>query len=229
MKNTKLILLIAVILTLTAQSFAADGEAFSKLETDKKLIALTFDDGPHPVYTDEILKILDEYNVKATFFVIGKNAEKYPELVRAELSAGHEVENHTYGHIFANKTNCSAIKREISESEKVMSDICPYKFNFIRPPGGIYNSQFVDAIGDLSYSIVLWSLDTNDWKCPGADSIVNTVLSSVRPGDIVLMHDYVVGDSSTPAALKIILPKLLDEGYKFVTVSELMSFSESSE
>jgi len=195
-----------------------------------KYIALTFDDGPHELYTPQILDILKEYDVKATFFIVGKNCEKYPELAARIIDEGHEIGNHTYSHL-ANigKLDEGTLVRELLQVEDALHELRGYRPRLFRPPGGIYN-VFIDRIAaQLNYTAVLWNVDTHDWKCPPSPKIASEVLSKVKPGYIVLMHDYVVGKSRTPDALLILLPRLLELGYRFVTVTELISMSGTPE
>ncbi len=189
-------------------------------------IALTFDDGPHGEYTEEILEILSEYNIKATFFVVGTNAQMYPELVSKELAAGHEVENHTFGHVYLKKVCNEKIKQEVTENQSVISEITHYETKFLRPPGGLYDERLSDIAKELDYKIVLWSLDTCDWSHPTPENIAATVLEDVRGGDIILMHDFIGGKSPTPMALKLMIPKLIERGFEFVTVSQLLSLTD---
>ena len=189
-----------------------------------RYVALTFDDGPHPVYTKEILDILAENHAKATFFVIGQNAEAYPELVRAEADAGHEIGNHTFSHPTMNKISLSVALDEIRRTQTTVQDITGKAPLVFRSPGGIYSDELVAAVEAIPCKPVLWSWrqDTMDWKRPSVDSIVKTVLDNLQDGDIILFHDYNAGKSPTPQALRILLPQIAAKGYDFVTVSELM-------
>lgn len=188
----------------------------------KKQIALTFDDGPHPYRTPQILDILDKYNIKATFFLIGKNVEYYPEVVHREINSGHEIGNHTYSHAQLNKLQVDEIKEELSSFENALSKVSDYQSSIIRPPCGCYSEALCTAANESNYKIILWSIDTKDWAHTPVDTISENILKKVKSGDIILMHDYIAGDSPTPKVLEIIIPKLLSEGYEFVTVSELI-------
>ena len=184
-------------------------------------IALTFDDGPHPILTERILKILARYNVKATFFMVGVNVENYPDAARAVIAAGHEVGNHTYTHRVLNRLSHEEIDNELGRCEDVLEELCEYRPHLFRPPQGAI-SPLVEADADQNdYSLILWSLDTRDWEDKNADRIVREVVSKVKSGDIILMHDYIGHDSRTPEALETLLPALLERGFKPVTVSEL--------
>ena len=189
-----------------------------------KCVALTFDDGPHKTYTPEILDILDEYNAKATFFVVGSNAKEYPEIVLDAYNRGHEIGNHTYTH--PNLKTLSAEKRleEIRKTQEVLTEITGEAPRLFRPPGGYVSNSIIEELTSLDCNAVLWSWrqDTRDWACPGVDCVVSGVLRNLRDGDIILFHDYNAGKNSpTPQALREILKKLSEEGYRFVTVSEL--------
>lgn len=198
----------------------------SKNDTNMK-IALTFDDGPHPRDTIEILDILKEYGVHATFFVVGKNVQKYPELIMREVAEGHEIGNHTYSHINLRKAKKSTLEREILLNENIIYEICEYRPKLFRPPEGVYNRMVCASMEKLDYRIVLWTIDTKDWTKPSSDKIYDTVTEKVKSGNIILFHDLVVGESSTPDALRKIIPELLSRGYKFVTVSELIQSGEN--
>ena len=212
--------LVLLLLMLSGQIGAAD--VIRSWRGNKKTVALTFDDGPHPQYTQEILDILGEYGVHATFFVIGENAERHPELVEAEEAAGHEIGNHTYSHRDLCKLTDEEIRSEIDGAERILYEDQEIRTRLLRPPGGNVGPGVCRIAAERDYTVVCWSVDTRDWAHTPTDKIVQNVLSSVKEGDIILFHDYVVGDSPTPAALRLIIPKLLDEGYRFVTVSELL-------
>lgn len=193
----------------------------SNINADKK-IAITFDDGPHPRNTPEILKILDKHGVKATFFVIGINAKNYPEALSMVIDAGHEIGNHTYSHQVLKSKTKEEIEKEIIETEKEISKNNDFSTTLIRPPCGFYDDSLVGLAENNEYKIVLWSIDTHDWAHASVESIVSTITKNVKGGDIILFHDYISGENNTPTALQIIIPKLKNMGYEFVTVSELL-------
>ena len=211
------------VLTLslaTRPCLAAQG-ACRSVRNDEMKIALTFDDGPHPTLTPRILDILEKYNVKATFFMVGVNVENYPDAARAVLEAGHEIGNHTYSHRILSHLSHEEIDSEIEGCEDLLESLCQRRPHLFRPPQGALSS-LVEADADQNdYSLILWSLDTRDWEDKNADHIIQRVLSSVKSGDIILMHDYIGHNSRTPEALERLLPKLLSRGFKPVTVGEL--------
>ncbi len=184
-----------------------------------KEIAITFDDGPHPAYTPRILDILRRYNAKATFFLVGMLAEKYPDLVRAEWQAGHAIGNHTYHHVNLTKIPGGYVASEIEACGDVLGDILGKKPHLFRPPGGDYNSAVAQVAAAMRYRMVLWTDDPGDYASPGQRVIYNRVIDDASPGGIVLIHD---GIEQTIAVLPKIITTLRLQGYKLVTVDQLM-------
>ncbi|CAI6028472.1 Peptidoglycan-N-acetylglucosamine deacetylase [Paenibacillus sp. JJ-100] len=208
------------------QYYEERGEIVWEVPTQNKLIALTFDDGPDPVQTPEILAILKQYQAKATFFVLGKWAEKYPNIIKQEQLEGHEIANHTFAHTYAvRSTVASQYMKDIEAAEASIVEAGVERPLLFRPPGGYYNEMVINAAKQKGYTIILWSWhqDTRDWALPGVSAIVSKVLKNAHNGDIVLFHDKIVGKSHTIDALRKILPKLQEQGYQFVTVSELLA------
>jgi len=193
-----------------------------------KYIALTFDDGPHPVYTEKILDILNENDAKGTFFVVGKNAESYPELLLREHNEGHEIGNHTYSHPDMNKISADRAVEEILLTQGIIENITGKRPVLFRAPGGNFSDELVLRMEKLEYKPVSWSWrqDTLDWKKRPACEIVNAVISNIQNGDIILFHDFNTDGSPTPEALEILIPKLKSMGFSFVTVSELLSLNQ---
>jgi peptidoglycan-N-acetylglucosamine deacetylase len=203
------------------------GDIVWEVNTDEKVIALTFDDGPHPQYTAQILDLLKQYEAKATFFVVGNKIKLYPDVLEQTAQAGHEIANHTYSHAYLNRmTN---IHKELTSTEELIVEKTGRRSQLFRPPGGFYNDRLVSAVKDEGYTMVMWSwqLDTKDWDTPGVRRIVNSVLKNVKNGNIVLFHDYIEGPTQTIEALKVILPELKNKGYRMVTVSELLQYNSA--
>ena len=188
-------------------------------------IALTFDDGPHPVYTGKILDVLEKYNVKATFFIIGENAKYYQDTLIKIVNKGHELGNHTFSHAIIKDKSAVDITKEIEDCQNAIYDICGENTVLFRPPGGIMADVAAED-GELfeNYDIILWSVDTMDWACHDPQKIAECVINNTKSGDIILMHDYIGKNSPTPEALDIIIPSLIEKGYEFVTVGELISY-----
>ena len=211
------------VLIQPMQAAPTSNLVISKNSTKTKKVALTFDDGPHPRYTHQILEILEEYDVTATFFVIGINASRYPEAL-AELSeSGCEIGNHTYSHNNIRYASREQVEQEIMNCQNEIASRVGKTPTLFRPPEGRFNCYLEEAAACLDYHIILWSIDTRDWAHTAPDVIVHDVLAQLDHGDIILMHDYVSGKNTTCDALRILIPTLLNMGYEFVSVSELIS------
>ncbi len=191
-------------------------------DTDKKMIALTFDDGPHETKTEKILYVLDKHSVKATFFVIGQNVEKHPDILKKVFENNHEIGNHTYDHKSLYKLDHKSICEEVRRCSELIEETIGTRPKLFRPPEGFMNDSVASCVGDIGYNVILWKLDTYDWKGKSADDISRYVIDNVKNGDIILMHDYIWRKSSTAAALDILIPELKRRGFEFVTVSELL-------
>lgn len=219
------------VLTMQTLSFNAkasappkkDGVVFSGNVSCGKKVALTFDDGPHYKKTEEILDILDKYDVKATFFIIGLNAEKYPEIVSEETKRGHETANHSYSHKNLSKCNFEKIKEEIEATDEIIANACGKAPKLFRPPEGAYSPEIVKAATELGKTTIIWTVDTLDWAKASADDILNNVKTNVRCGSIILFHDFTGSGTHTEEALEKVICYLKEQGYEFVTVSELIS------
>lgn len=199
-----------------------DPAVYRSVPNEKKQIAVTFDDGPHPILTPRILEILEKYQVRATFFMVGVNVNNYSEAAKAVQEHGHEIGNHTYSHRHLSQMNAAALQSDLAKCEEIIVNVCGRRPCLFRPPEGVVNQSVRRCGAEKDYSLILWSIDTKDWEVKNASKIADTVLKNIQPGDIILLHDYVGTQSKTPEALEIILPKLLAQGYEFVTVSELL-------
>ena len=215
-------LCIAFLLQALRVFAGAEVKVYRSVATDKKQIALTFDDGPHPSLTPKILEILAKHHVSATFFMVGQNVINYPQAARSVINAGHEVGNHTFTHPHIATLGDASIMDEIGRCEDALEELCEYRPHLLRTPEGAVSASLERCLADEDYILVLWSLDTRDWDNKSTACIVQTVLDNVKPGDIILMHDYIGYHSKTPEALDVIIPALLAQGYEFVTVSELL-------
>lgn len=179
-----------------------------------KCVALTFDDGPGP-YTASLLDILDEHHAKATFFLIGKNVAKHPEIAREELDRGHEIGNHTWSHADLAKISRTAGQRELRKADEAITKAAGAAPTLVRPPYGTMRDSLKKS---QSVPVALWSEDTLDWKTRDTKKTVKAA-EAIKPGSIVLMHDI---HKSTVDAIPKILGDLGSLGYHFVTVSELV-------
>lgn len=219
--------IVALLLCASFLAFASPirvvaYEAYHSAKNPSKKIALTFDDGPHPSQTKEILDILARYEIRATFFMVGVNIENYPEAAKAVIAAGHEVGNHTYSHAKIGKMSELEVDRELEACEGLLVDLLGYEPHLFRPPQGALSDAIESCSFEHDYRLILWSLDTRDWEVKNAGRIATNVLSNIKGGDIVLMHDYIGTHSRTAQALEAMLPELISRGYEFVTVSELL-------
>ncbi len=183
---------------------------------NEKLIALTFDDGPSGRYTRVLLDGLEERNAKATFLLCGYRMEQYPELTQRIFEEGHEIGLHGYSHKSMGDMCHRDVKRELEKAMALLPTDC--EVSFLRSPGGLCGKCVHTAAAELGLAILSWSVDPKDWATHNADAIEKEVIDHVKDGDVILLHD--MSDSSVSAALMII-DELQEEGYRFVTVSEL--------
>jgi peptidoglycan/xylan/chitin deacetylase (PgdA/CDA1 family) len=231
------ICLLVVSVFFVSKSSSADkgrkyyeeaGQILWEIKTNEKIIALTFDDGPHKKYTPEILDILAKYQAKSTFFIVGENAEKNSEVIQRMYEDGHELAIHTYTHPL--RTTVPNLLKEIKQTHDTIYGITGYTPTLFRPVEGQYTDGMIEAVAKEGYKVVMWSWhqDTMDWKSPGVNKIVNTVLKGAKEGNIVLFHDGGGDRGQTVKALEKILPELEKQGYKFVTVSELLKVQKAN-
>lgn len=206
------------------QSFWCIEHTIKTIPTTHKVVALTIDDGPHYKTTPEILAVLKEKHVRATFFVLGENVERSQELLNQEVTDGHEIGNHAYSHKPLTKMTKNQIKEELTKTENLITKVASKPVLF-RPPGGTYNKVVLQTAQDTGYTTVLWSIDPHDWDHPSVKQVVAQVINNVKPGSIVLLHD---GQYPLPTskAISVIIDTLKNQGYEFVTVSELLQYYE---
>lgn len=219
-----IVLLSIVFNTKVNDTLYVNSHVIQNVQTTRKVVALTIDDGPHYKTTPKILQTLKEKQVRATFFVLGVNVETSPELLSKEIEAGHEIGNHGYSHTPLTSMTKENIEKEVKNTENLITSATTKPVLF-RPPGGAYNAKTARVLQNLGYSIVMWNVDPHDWARPSVDEVVNSVLTNVIPGSIILMHD---GQYPLPtaAAIALIIDKLRNQGYEFVTVSELLKYNE---
>ena len=191
--------------------------------SDKKVIALTFDDGPSPNITPQILDILKEHKIKVTFFLIGNNLKKNPELGKRLVAEGHAIGNHTWHH-WRRLMNEFTATHEIEDNATLIYETTGIKTSLFRPPNGFLYNGLVDYAQKRKDAVILWSVDSDDWRGPkvSVEHIVDKVLKKVQPGTIILMHDGGGDRSHTVQALPKIIDAINQQGYEFVTVPELL-------
>ncbi len=195
-----------------------DFPVFGKTLDEKgvKKIALTFDDGPHPYYTEQLLDGLKKRGVKATFFVTGEHAELHPEVIKRMSEEGHLIGNHTYSHMQLRAGNKEDFKAELIKTNEIITGITGEEVLYVRPPYGSWDKSFET---ELNMFPVLWTVDPLDWCSTNVDRITQKIISKVGENDIILMHDYY--PSTITAALEVV-DELQKEGYEFVTVEEIL-------
>lgn len=219
------LLLMAV---LPGNSFYGETLTSGQVTSDKKLVALTFDDGPYPPYTQKLLAVLEEKQVPATFFVVGNNASRYPEVVRLVASKGHEIALHAGEHKDLLKLSKAELAGNISSGKKVLEDLTGRPVKYMRPPHGFRDWAVMNAATGAGLKLVNWNVIPRDWTNPGAQVIADRVCKDVKPGAIVLLHDGDAPAQTAPReqtieATALIIDELRKQGYEFVTVDYLLN------
>ena len=204
------------LLFCIAKMISDEGVFVNTKETECKKIALTFDDGPHPIYTSKLLDGLRERGIVATFFVTGANAKMYPELVEQMKEDGHIIGNHTYHHVQLSQVGEKVFLLELKETNRVLEEILGEEVQYVRPPFGEWNKSIEQKINMFP---VLWDIDPLDWCTGNAEKVAERVLEKSEDNRIVLLHD---GYETTIAATFQIIDTLTEKGYQFVTVDEIL-------
>ena len=185
-------------------------------KTEKNRIYLTFDDGPHPIYTPQMLELLKEEQVPATFFLLGENVELYGDVVKEIAKEGHLIGNHTYHHVQITSLSLEEACKEIQETSDLIEELTGTGTEYVRPPFGTWNEELEERLNLIP---VMWSIDTKDWTTQNVDWIVRETVKHAEDHDIILMHDSY---QSTVDAVKRIIEQLEAEGFEFVTVDEII-------
>ena len=205
--------------SITAKDAGAPKDmANSNIDPSKPMIALTFDDGPRASVTNRILDSLGQYGGRATFFMVGTNVPHNGDVIRRMVAQGCEVANHTNDHKYISKLSNEGIVSQVSAVNQKVASVCGVSPVVMRPPGGYIDAHSLSVLGSMGMPAIMWSIDTRDWQHRNAQKTINTVLTQVKDGDIVLMHD--IYDATADAAVALI-PELTARGYQLVTVSEL--------
>lgn len=184
----------------------------------RPVVYLTFDDGPSPAYTPQILAVLSRYGVHATFFELGQQVRSYPGLTRAVRARGHSVQNHTWSHPNLTKVSWQRFAAEVTNTDRAIRGQLGYTPRCLRPPYGATNRLTALRAAALGKQLKLWTIDTRDWQRPGAATITSRALTNVRSGSIILMHDGGGNRSQTVAATATIVRTLKARGYTFGTL-----------
>ncbi|MCU0515576.1 MAG: polysaccharide deacetylase family protein [Oscillatoria sp. Prado101] len=213
-------LLFAVTLTPKIQEFFG----INRAHTQQKIVALSYDDGPNPPYTNQLLDVLARDKIKATFYEIGLNIEKHPDIVRLIVAKGNELANHSYSHQSMVFRSPEFYRAEIEKTDSLLRELNVTQDISFRPPWGRRLLLLPYILSRMGKKLVLWDVDSEDYvKELSAEGIANRVTQQVRPGSIVLLHDGGGDRSRTVAATKIIIKSLKSKGYEFLTVSQLLS------
>lgn len=196
----------------------------AKLPSHKKVIALTFDDGPWPESTTQILDVLKKNNIKATFFWVGRYLQANPALGKKVVAQGHAIGNHSWSHQYY-KYNEEGASHEIDRTSSLIEEQTGVKVSMFRPPGGILTNGLAEYAQKKKYAVIMWSVDSLDWRS-SAESLLENVLHQANGGGIVLMHDGGGNRSKTVTSLPKIIDELKKKGYEFVTVPELLAMQD---
>jgi len=200
---------------------------YNSAQTARRVIALTFDDGPHPDLTPRLLDILRQNGVRATFFVVGRNVKAYPEIARRIVAEGHEIANHSWSHPPLNKLGAAGLRHEIEETNAVIESVTGRRPANMRPPYGALNPHVREYLTKgQNMNIILWSVDPLDWKRPGAQVVARRLVEGATPGGILLAHDIHPG---TVEAMPDVIAQLKARGYGFATVGQLLALQNYGE
>lgn len=190
------------------------------IDPEKPMVALTFDDGPSEE-TEKILAVLEEYNARATFCVIGSKVENYVNVLKRTLAGGNEVASHTWNHTNLTKLSAASIRSQLQKTNEIVLELTGYQIKVLRPPYGSVNKNVRSVCAELDMTIALWQVDTEDWETRNTNKTYRALMKGVKDGAIVLFHDLY---KTTAAAVEQAIPELIEKGYQLVTVSELLSF-----
>lgn len=217
-----------VLITLAMPVSAAPSQAIYRVNTTSKVVSFTFDDGSDGGHINEILAILKQHNIKATFFITGTAAQQHPSLIKNIVNQGHEVGNHSFNHPDFTKISAAQMRDQLNRSETAIKNASGKTSKpFFRPPFGAVNQTVLNTVGDAGYTrTIMWTIDTVDWRGDSAATMTNKVVNNIVPGAIVLMHAG--QDTFTPEALPGMISKLKAMGYQFVTVSKLLTYQGST-
>lgn len=206
-------------------------QVFWQADTESKKIALTFDDGPHSIYTPQILEILNDFAIPATFFLIGSNVRSQPEIAEQILQSGYQIGNHTYTHPNLTKLENHQIEFEILETKKEIENTCGVTTHLMRPPYGLFNKKTLRIIDKTNHKAVIGDVYPRDTTLPGSSKIVKRVISRTRKGSVIILHDGVTYEgmkrSQTVTAVRELIPLLQNNGFTFVSLIELIDSGNS--
>ncbi|CAN5627656.1 hypothetical protein BH20VER1_BH20VER1_14580 [soil metagenome] len=198
---------------------------FNSVYVEEPYVAITFDDGPHATFTPKLLDMLAARKLKATFFVIGKNAVEYPQIMKRIVAEGHELANHSWSHPNLGKMGDDGVRSQLQKTDDAIKAAAGTRTTLFRPPYGSITPRQKQWIHEsFGYRTIIWDVDPFDWKRPGAGVIRDRILNQSRPGSIILLHDIHPGSID---AVPQTLDGLTAKGFKFATVSELLAMAKT--
>jgi peptidoglycan/xylan/chitin deacetylase (PgdA/CDA1 family) len=186
-----------------------------------KAIALCFDDGPHPQYTPQLLRVLDRYKIIANFFWLGICVERFPHIAQQICDRGHWIGLHGYDHRNFAMLSPRELKQSLETTQAAIYNACnltPEQIRDVRPPNGLFTPTTLDLLSQWNYRPIMWSIVPEDWVKPGVNTVVQRVLNQVQNGSIIVLHDGACGGQDIAATVEILIPQLLQQGYEFVTI-----------
>jgi peptidoglycan-N-acetylglucosamine deacetylase len=198
----------------------------TEIPTTQRVVAITFDDGPNPVYTPQVLEIFSEAKGKATFFMIGEQMKSHPEVVKQVRDQGHEIGNHTFTHPKLSQLSIEDCLKEVEDTEILIEKMAGRKPVVFRPPYLDYNQDTVSLLQKKKYPMIgALNLEAQDWEQPGVEHILEKSREAVKNGSILIFHDGYGDRSQTIEAVRMLVSELTSQGYQLVTVSELLELA----
>jgi peptidoglycan/xylan/chitin deacetylase (PgdA/CDA1 family) len=197
--------------------------------TNSRAIALTFDDGPHPQYTPELLQVLDHYGIPASFFWLGICVNRAPRVARDVYERGHWIGLHGYDHTSFPFLKPDALKQSLEKTQEAISTACqihPENVRDVRPPNGLFTPQTLSLLHQWNYRAVMWSVVPEDWEHPGVSVVVRRVLKQVQNGSLIVLHDGYCGGQDVAQTTAQLVPLLLQQGFYFTTIDRLWHLSK---
>lgn len=192
--------------------------------TQQRSIALTFDDGPHPEHTLELLEVLDRHRVPATFFWLGACVERAPDIAKSVYEQGHWLGLHGYDHRSFPTLTDAELEQSLRQTQQIISDVCqlsPTAIPDVRPPNGLFTPKILNLLNQWNYRPVMWSVVPEDWVVPGTAVVVSRIMQQVRNGSIIVLHDGYFGGEDVAEIANLLIPILKQRGYEFVSIDRL--------
>jgi peptidoglycan/xylan/chitin deacetylase (PgdA/CDA1 family) len=193
-------------------------------DRNSKAIALTFDDGPHPQYTPQLLQVLDKFQIPASFFWLGVCVNRSPQIAKQIRDRGHWIGLHGYDHQNFPMLSPEQLRQSLEKTQAAIYNACnlhPENIRDVRPPNGLFTPRILDLFNQWNYRTIQWTVVPEDWVSPGVITVVQRVLNQVQNGSIIVLHDGFYGGQDVAATTQMLIPQLLEQGYNFVTIDTL--------